>query len=527
MGSASGERGIALTRTRATSVLFCACILAGLGEAARAPGLQAAPEDELIRVAPDRWTFETSRSHRRFVPWGANFVLRDRKSLDMFAPGVYDRALYGTVLAALEALNVNIVKAFLPIGRVLPDPQGPGATIAAGYLENVADFLTLARARRIRVVLTLAEWWGNDVRWWHDGGEYFGRSPWRAEGVDSLAVLASFWSQVGERFRGDPTIFSYALCVEWSLPNHNLTTTPQPTGRVETEPGLWYWRRWALSRRRSLPALNRAWRTAYASIDEIPLVDYSYDAEARAYLDDMAKILDYQDFREWASFRYFRPQVEALRRADPGRMIAIGNLCRPPGSLWEGAARHFSGFSAPEETVLVDYMACHDNREASEPADGDIVDVVRDMQLRLRASSARRRMPVIMEEFSLSGTADAGLVTAVGTAMVRGSIGHCSGWMRWFLQAWDGESADGLLDADLRPTAWGLAFGALGAPGGEVASADLRRLRGRRVVRMNRRSELVPRGPGELWRILWDWDRYRHPVDLRWPRNRWIGLKLN
>ncbi len=508
-------------------LVFCALTLAGISNVP-AQVVESAPEDELIRVAPDHWSFETARTRRRFVPWGANFVLRDPKYLDMFAPGVYDRALYDAVLAAMEALNVTVVKTYLPLGRVLPDPQGPArAAIAPGYLENVEDFLGLARSHRIRVSLTLAEWWGNEVRWWHDGGEYFGRSPWRRRGVDSLAVLRSFWSQVGRRFRGNPTVFSYVMCVEWSLPNGNLTWTPEWTGRVETEPGLWYWRHWALSRRRSLPALNRAWGTAYAAAEDIPLVDFSYDPGSRTYTDPVVKILDYQDFREWASDRYFRPQIRALRRADPGHLVTIANHVLPPGSLWEGAASYFMGYSEPEETGLVDYMTHHDNHDASELADGGVVDLVRGMQLRLRASSARRPMPVVMEEFCLRQSLDPALAAAVGTGMVRGSIGHCSGWLVWYLQAWEGESTVGLLDANLQPTAWGIAFRDLGAPGGEVASSDLRRVPPNLVIRMDRTRELVPRDAGTLLNVVENWDSFQHPIDFLWPRNRWIGLRLN
>lgn len=119
---------------------------------------QPSPDDEFIRMARDNWSFETAQSRQRFVPWGTNFVLYDRKYLNMFGPGVYERALYDRVLGVMESLNINLVKVFLPIADVLPDPQGPAeARITPGYLENVEDFLAMARKHRIRVVLSLAE----------------------------------------------------------------------------------------------------------------------------------------------------------------------------------------------------------------------------------------------------------------------------------------------------------------------------------------------------------------------------------
>ena len=102
-------------------------------------------DSEFIRVAPDQWRFETSVSKAPFVPFGANFVLSDKRYLNLFDPKVYNRELYERGLTALEGLGFNIVKVFLPMGEVLPDPQVPGeARIAAGYLDNLEDFLRCA-----------------------------------------------------------------------------------------------------------------------------------------------------------------------------------------------------------------------------------------------------------------------------------------------------------------------------------------------------------------------------------------------
>jgi len=502
---------------------------AGVALALLAGAAQAAPEGEFVRVAPDGWTFETAQSHQRFVPWGANFVLYDRKYLNMFGPEVYDHDLYERALGAMESLHINLVKVFLPIAQVLPDPQGPErATIAPGYLENVEDFLALARRHKIRVVLALAGWGGNGIAWWHEGGEYFGRSPWKAEGVDSLAVLRSFWTQVGARLRDNPTLFAHTPCVEWSLPNGNLTWTPpdKPWGPLRTEPGLWYWQRWAAARHGSLEALNAAWGTGYASVDEIELVDYSYDRERRAYADPAAKVLDYQNFREWASYNYFKPQIEALRAADPNHMVTISNHMRPPGGLWEGAAQYFIGLSEPEETDLVDYMTHHDNHDAKELKGQNVESLLRGIEVRLRAASARKPMPMVLEEFCFD-SGDPRQVGEVCSAVVRGTVGHCSGWMVWYFQHWEAGNPTGLVFRNLRPTAWGRAFRDLGAPGGFIAGADLSRRAARQVIELDRADELVPTRLGTLGQVAGRWADYRHPVDYRWPRSEWLAMSLD
>ena len=124
----------------------------------------AEPNAEFIRVAPDQWGFETSASKTPFIPFGVNFVLNEKRYLNLFGPGVYDRERYERALTALEKLEFNTIKVFLPIAQVLPDPQAPGeARIAPGYLDNLEEFLSVAHRHRIRVVVCLACWGGNGI----------------------------------------------------------------------------------------------------------------------------------------------------------------------------------------------------------------------------------------------------------------------------------------------------------------------------------------------------------------------------
>ena len=150
-------------------------------------------------------------------------LFRSKRFLNLFGPGVYDRERYERALAALEGLGFNTVKVFLPIAQVLPDPQVSGeARIPPGYLDNLEEFLRMAHRHQIRVVVCLACWGGNEIKWWHEGGEYFGRRPWRDDaGIDSLEVLSHFWTQLCVRLRDNPAVFSYSPAVEWNFPAGN------------------------------------------------------------------------------------------------------------------------------------------------------------------------------------------------------------------------------------------------------------------------------------------------------------------
>jgi hypothetical protein len=260
-------------------------------------------------------------------------------------------------------------------------------------------------------------------------------------------------------------------------------------------------------------------------VDEIPLVDYSYDYGKHRYIDPAAKVLDYQDFREWSSYHYFKPQIAAIRRADPRHMVTISNHMRPPGGLWEGAAQYFIGLSEPEEIDLVDYMTHHDNHDATELKDANYAALARGVVVRSRACFSRKIKPIILEEFAMVSP-QADQVVQACSEIVRQTVGSCSGWMVWFFQHPDVGNPTGLADHDMQPTAWGQAFRDLGAPGGLIHTSDLSWQKPKQVIEMNREQELVPTRMGTLGQVDRNWDQYQHPVSYRWPHSRWLGLKI-
>lgn len=496
----------------------------------------AGPDSEFIRVGPDGWRFETSISKTPFVPFGANFVLSDKRYLNLFDPKVYNRELYERGLAGLEGLGFNVVKVFLPMGEVLPDPQVLGeARIAPGYLDNLEDFLRCAGGHHIRVVVSLADWGGSGLKWWQEGGEYFGRHPWRTDvGIDSIAVLGHFWMQVCGRLRDNPTVFSYTPAVEWTFPNDKLTWMPpdKQYGRLETVPGLFYWRAFVQARYHgSIAELNRAYGAAYDDFSAVPIVDYTYDQKQKRYTDPDAKIMDYQDFREWASRRYLKPQIAVIRAADRRHMVTISNHSRCAIGLWEGAARYFTGFAEPEQSDLVDYLTTHDNESQSRLKPGETIeDVVHRLIVQTRFCNAFARKPVVIEEFTF-GAPDPKRVADYQARMVLGTVGSASGWMNWYIQfPHEPDSADtpgsdhsAILDDELRPTPWGLRARDLIS---QLRRMDLVRLLPKTTVELDRQAELVPHALGTQLRIGHDWTNYQHPIDFLWPSNKWIDLKL-
>lgn len=507
---------------------------AAMGVGARmAPTASKPPEpNERIRVGKDRWSFVGARTGRPFVPFGSNLVLTDKADLDIFGPRFAARR-YETILDACASLSLNILKVFLPVGAVLPDPQlHDRASIAPGYLDNLTAFLGMCRRRGIRAVVTLAEWRGFECRWWQEGGQYWGRRPWRTDsGPGSIAVLCDFWKQLGAALRHEPAVFAYTPVVELTTPSGNLTPPwappPERIGIMPGEIALWYWRRWLRAKYRTLDQLNRAWGTSHAGFDDVPEVTYAHDLPANRYTEPEAMIFDYQNFREWTTLRYLVPQIAAIRKADPGRMVTISNHERS-WNLWTGAARHFLGYTPAEQARYLDYMTYHCNRDVKDLQREPMEFHLREMEVMLRFSVAGRPMPIVMEEFTFGSLAP-NQTAEMQALMVRRSIGHASGWLTWYLQypkdvnVADSANPSAWLTESLEPTPWGTTARSLA---GELRRADLGRKPARRVVRLDRRTELVPKQSGVLIDTMFRYDQLDQPTDYRVSYEPDLNIRL-
>lgn len=478
--------------------------------------------DEIIRVAEDGWHFEGSVSKGRFIPFGANLVLTSKEDLNVFGPR-YEGARYERILSACEGMDLNLLKVFLPIAQVLPDPQDAAdVRIADGYFDNLEDFLGRAVRHGIRAVVTLSEWGGSSLTWWNEGGQYFGRHPWKTDaGPDSIAVVAQFWRRLGARFSGHPGVFSYSTCVEWSMPNGNLTgpwqQEPRQIGIVPGDVALWHWRRFAMSKYGSLSDINDTWGASYTAVDEIPAVDYSYNEAEKRHASSDAMVLDYQNFREWATMRYFLPQIEAIREADPTHMVTISNHMRS-WNLWEGAARHFLGFTPAEQYPYVDYLTHHGNYDIETFSDGKSPSIAAyETEVMARFACAGGVKPVVVEEFTFASD-DQEQTADMQEMMILQSVGSASGWTTWYLQypddanAADAKHESAWFDRDLNPTPWGLRAKALHA---KLLEMDTDRRPGARELALDRATSLVPRETSPIILAFAEYDAHPQPTDYK------------
>ncbi|KXK38781.1 MAG: Beta-galactosidase [Candidatus Hinthialibacteria bacterium OLB16] len=491
------------------------CLLAALVTGGQ-PTMGKVLDSEFIKVSSDQRSFIGKESGERFIPWGSNLVLRSKDDLNIFGPR-YTPERYEQILIACQNLKINLLKVFLPISNVLPDPQPVGGCqIAPGYIENLINFLDLCQKHEIRAVVTLTEWGGNGVKWWHDGGQYWGRSPWKTDpGIDSIDVLRHFWLTLASQLKTHPSVFSYTPAVEWTLPASNLTWFP-PDGSssvVSSPQGIFYWRAWLMAKYKTLEGLNTSWGTQLASWNDVQLPNYEYISSARKYKSPDNQILDYQNFRDWSTLRYFKPQIEAIRQADPNHLVTISNHMRF-WNLWEGAAFGFLGATPFEQKKWVDYVTFHANFSETDPEPGRTdEEIVRYATVLARFCDIGVPRPLMLEEFVFAST-NPQRVAEVQSKILQGTLAHVSGWTTWYLQFPENpqQGADPVdlpvesswLDSNLNPTPWGLAAAALAE---EVIPSQIGWKPPIEVVPVSRRDSLVPKSLSLLTRHIKDWAR--------------------
>ena len=137
-------------------------------------------------------------------------------------------------------------------------------------------------------------------------------------------------------------------------------------------------------------------------------------------------------------------------------------------------------------------------------------------------------MPVVIEEYSFASH-DPQKVADGQERIVLGTIGHAAGWLNWYMQyprnpnQADTPERSAILNDDMTPTPWGLRAKALIR---KLQSADLSRKPAASTIDLDRERELVPKTMGTELLIRQNWSDHPHPIDFRWPRNKWIQLRL-
>ena len=500
---------------------------------------------DFIKVSSDQWNFETAGSGTRFVPFGANLIFYDpahsmKWSLNILTRPEWQPDLVRRAFEGAQAVNMNLMKVFLPGPEMLPDPQTNEAArfapMSPSLFERLDFLFQVARETGIYISLSFAEWGMAGAKWFHDGGAFMGRHADDGPGIDSFAVYRNLWQALAGRYRDEPALFSYNLAVELYLPDGNWgagkSATEADTSLHFHEPwGNSAWRRWALNAYGSLDAMNRAWGTHYNTAQDLSQPEVKWLPGESRYTVSQPLVADYISFKECVTYDFLKNQADAIRSRDGRHMIACGLHPDQPGVAPAGWAWKTCGITHRELDFL-DYLTPHlythidylitrawklDDRAGKDAA--TLERRRREALIYARFMAAGK--PLLMEEMG-HGVSDPDESLRGAIDLAEALSAHVSGLQLWFLSDVpknDKEWHYGPLDTGLCPNAWGAAWRKLAEPGGLMTAYPRQRAPARTVIALDRLEGLAPIRETIGEKLIRDWDAYDHPVDFDWPAN--------
>ena len=505
---------------------------------------------DIIRVAPDRWSFIEASTGKRFVPFGANFVFdfpREEdgemmRSLALMTEDVWRPKELKKAFEKARELHMNVMKVFLPLPQVLPDPQVneyPAIRPMTPSLFERLDYLfDVAEQTEVYVSLSLAEWGVHSLKWFHDGGAFFGaREPGQP---DSYRILANFWEAIAGHCREKAALFSYNLAVEFYLPSDNWGGVKGPgNGSVlfEDRYGAPAFHEWLGTRYADTGEMNAKYGTGYASFSDVPMPDeLSWNPYLEKYNVPRQFLIDYNDFRECVNYFFFKNQCDAIRRADDQHMITAGLHPDQIGMAPKGGGWKIGGINNREYDIF-DYVTIHLYTNLAYLIERPLLpstfaEIVAPFQTSKEEIARRRRecllycrfiaggRPIIVEEFG-HASFDMEESYAETYKLLEELLGHVSGFMLWEYghSYQELKNSSGPIDERLEICEWGKRWKTLNEPGGIIHDFPVQRLPARTVIRLDREEACAPveKTAGEM--IMKNWDAYRHPVDFELEEN--------
>jgi hypothetical protein len=427
-----------------TGFLFACLIGSPASSGEIAPPHQALKK---IHVSSDRRGFVTD-SGEAFVPFGVTYF----RPGTGWAPQVwkqFDLESTRKDFVRLRELGGNCVRVFLSYGSFYEEP----GHLSADGLAKFDQFLALAEAAGLYVHPTGPDLWEGLPKW-AEGD--------RIADNQVLNALDQFWKLFAARYRGRNVIFAYDLLNEPEVGWDTPAMRPK-------------WRTWLREKYREAAGLSKAWG--------ISIEDAQWDSPAAPAKDAPPgkRLLDYQLFREDLAVQWTRRQAAAIKAADPQALVTVG-LIQWSVPIALAGSFHYSGFRPSREAPLLDFMEVH-----FYPLAGGFYEYQsEESELRNLAyleaivrEASRFGKPTVVAEFGWYGggklSIDGGRHPAATEQQqarwcrraVESTAGWACGWLNWGFHdhagAGDVTELTGLLTADDKVKAWGLAFQELAA----------------------------------------------------------------
>jgi hypothetical protein len=309
--------------------------------------VHADTSSEFIRVSPDGWSFETSETRQRFVPFGGVYydpaTYTDARFPRFLVISQFDEARTDRHFADTAALGANLVRITLSTGSMCPkygelDPKA---------LATLDKILAQAGKHGLRVMLDFFVEWEGSAGWVVD--------QWADS--HTLSGLALYYEAVAKQCKDNPVIFSYLIADE---PRMAWVTCGMQKA----------WGDWARRKHRSRcfgtgvsrdnpsTSLRAAWADYPLSGESWASVKVPEDKPAP----DSQRLYDYQCFREDLAVRYVKTLSAAIRRVDKNHLISVSNVqwaapFRFPGmEEYLGRPSSYTAFAPHKIGPYLDYL---------------------------------------------------------------------------------------------------------------------------------------------------------------------------
>lgn len=501
-----------------------------------------------IQVAADRWNFEEAATGKRFVPFGTNFVFdfadngdknHMMRSLNIVTDPVWRPIEIQKAFLCAKELHFNVMKVFLPLPEMLPDPQPAVGVrfceLTPSIWERLDYLFLLAEETGVYLSLALAEWGVHSLKWFWDGGGFFGAH--KDGETDSYRILAEFWKELARFCKDKNALFSYNLSVEFYLPSDNWGGIKPGTTMFSDELGVPAFHAWLKYRYPSVSELNARYHTDYSSFDEVVLPDcLSWNPYLETYNVSREFLEDYNDFRECVNYFFFKNQCDAIRSIDSSHMITAGLHPDQIGMAPKGNGWKIAGINNKEYDIF-DYVTIHLYTNLAYLIERPLLPqtfsgIVAAFQTD-RAEIARRRKecqlycrfihrdrPIMVEEFG-HASYDMEESYAETVKLVEELAGHVSGFMLWqFGSSYqDMQDSSCPMTEDFELNSWGKRWKTLAEGNGIIAQYPKQRIPARTVVKLNRAEASAPIEETAGEKIMHNWNAYLQPVDFELPDN--------
>ncbi len=316
-------------------------------------GLAAPPirEGDYIRVAPDRFTFQTAFGER-YIPFGAVYFNERHREIDAmdYWSHFNEQQVEGD-FALAERLGCNALRLCF-YGTVEEGPKG----VVIGTKEDEKKWRFLFKTAREHNLRLYVE---PRIR-----GEFVQDSA-------HLAHYVALFTKLGRLFKHEPALFC------WELDSEAVTLVGYPGDKE-------LWLEWLAQKYPSEEANAKAW-----GLEAKPgWRDGVWDKWTRAlqhsgafdpirganpslwYLDsenkkDDQSLYDWQLFREWLYTHKLKQVAQALRGEDSNHLLSLDlvlwafPLVRNPGAAGYGGPYGYSAINLTELAKFVDFFGAH------------------------------------------------------------------------------------------------------------------------------------------------------------------------